>query len=241
MTRRTALITGASRGLGREVALRFGSAGWNIGVNCIHSIDAAEATVEGLIGAGADAFVARADIADRSSHQALIESVIDRWDRLDCLVNNAAVPQNGSTPCLDDAEWDRVIATDLLGPMHLARRAAGVMRPGSTIVNIISLCGLWGCAGSVAYSAAKGALAGFTQGAARELAKRGVCINAIAPGYMATDMGNATPEAMVAAIRQHAMGVLSDPRAAAEFILALTRMPAITGQMFNLDGRIRSM
>jgi 3-oxoacyl-[acyl-carrier protein] reductase len=241
VTRRAALITGASRGLGREIALRFGRAGWNVAVNCAHSVDAAETVVEELIGAGVDAFSAPADVADRSAHQKLIDSVIARWSRIDCLVNNAAVPQNGPTPRLADAEWDGVIATDLLGPMRLARCAAEVMQPGSTIVNVISICGLWGCAGSAAYSAAKGALAGFSQGAARELAERGVRINAVAPGYMATDMGNATPGARDAAVRQHAMGVLSDPRAAAEFILALTQMPAVTGQVFNLDGRIRSM
>ena len=132
-----------------------------------------------------------------------------------------------------------MIAADLLGPIHLARRAAEAMQPGSSVVNISSICGLWGCVGASAYSAAKGALAGFTTGAAAEFAARGIRINVIAPGYMPTEMGSAAPRAMDAAQAQHAMGVLSDPAATAEFVLELVDMPSITGQLFVLDGRIR--
>jgi 3-oxoacyl-[acyl-carrier protein] reductase len=241
MTTNTVLITGASRGLGREMALTFARAGWNIAVNGRSDSVELRATLAELAEAGAEALALPADIADRASHRALIDGVMGRWGRLDCLVNNAALMQGNPTWQLDDALWDRVLATNLLGPMHLARRAAEVMRPGALVANVISICGLWGCAGAAAYSTAKGALAGFTRGAAAEFAERGLRINAMAPGYMATDMGNAAPKARTVAMRHHAMGVLSDPRATAAFILALTRMPTVNGQVFNLDGRIRWM
>ncbi|MFH1731466.1 MAG: SDR family NAD(P)-dependent oxidoreductase [Planctomycetota bacterium] len=237
--RRVALVTGSSRGLGREIALRFARGGWNVVVNCVRSTDKANAVADEARSLGGDAIVVQADVSDLTTHPALINGAVGRWSRLDCLVNNAAIPSEARITNTPERLWDEVIATDLLGPMHLARRAAEVMRPGSSVVNITSLCGLWGCVGASAYSAAKGALAGFTAGAAAELAAKSVRINTVAPGYMPTDMGRAAPRAMDAAKAQHAMRVLSDPAATAEFILQLAQMRTVTGQVFNLDGRIR--
>ncbi len=237
--RPVAIVTGASRGLGREIALRFARAGWNVAVNCVRSLDQANAVADEARSLGAEAVVVRADVADRTTHAGIIAAAVDGWGRLDCLVNNAAIPSESRIVNTPEQTWDDVIAADLLGPIHLARRAAEAMKPGSSIVNITSICGLWGCVGASAYSAAKGALAGFTAGAAGEFATMGVRINVIAPGYMSTDMGSAAPRAMDAAQAQHAMRVLSDPAATADFILELIDMPSITGQLFVLDGRIR--
>lgn len=233
------IVTGSSRGLGREIALRFARGGWNVVINCVRSLDQANAVADEARSLGTEAVVVQADIADRATHAAVIAGAVDRWGRLDCLVNNAAIPSESRIINTPEPAWDDVIAADLLGPMHLARRAAEAMRPGSSVVNIASICGLWGCVGASAYSAAKGALAGFTAGAAAAFGARGVRINVIAPGYMPTEMGRAAPKAMEAAEAQHAMGVLSDPAATAEFILELVGMPSITGQLFVLDGRIR--
>jgi len=237
--RRVALVTGSSRGLGREIALRFARGGWNVVVNCVRSIEVANAVADEARSLGADVIVVQADVSDLTTHPALLDAAVGRWGRLDCIVNNAAIPSEARITNTSERLWDDVIAADLLGPMHLARRAAGVMRPGSCVVNITSICGLWGCVGASAYSAAKGALAGFTAGAAAEFAARGIRINTIAPGYLPTDMGRAAPRAMKAAKLQHAMRVLSGPAATAEFILQLTEMRTVTGRMFNLDGRIR--
>jgi 3-oxoacyl-[acyl-carrier protein] reductase len=234
-----ALVTGSSRGLGREIALRFARGGWNVVVNCVRSVDKANAVAEEARSLGADAIVVQADVADPATHSGLIDAAVGRWGRLDCLVNNAAIPSEARVVNTPEQSWDAVIAADLLGPMQLARRAAEAMSPGASIVNMTSICGLWGCPGAAAYSTAKGALAGFTAGAAAELAARGVRINAIAPGYMPTEMGKAAPRAMDAAREQHAMKVLSDPAATAEFILELTGLRTVTGQIFVLDGRIR--
>ena len=237
--RRVALVTGSSRGLGCEIALRFARGGWNVVVNCVNSIDKANAVADEARSLGADAIVVQADVSDLTTHPALLDAAVGRWGRLDCLINNAAIPSEARIANTSERLWDDVIATDLLGPMHLARRAAEVMKPGASVLNITSICGLWGCAGAPAYSAAKGALAGFTAGVAAELAAKGVRINTVAPGYLPTEMGKAAPRAMDAAKAQHAMRVLSDPAATAEFVLQLAGMPSVTGQMFNLDGRIR--
>lgn len=237
--RPVAIVTGASRGLGREIALRFAKGGWNVVVNCVRSLDKADAVAGEARSLGAEAVVVQADVADHATHAAIIAAAVDGWGRLDCLVNNAAIPSESRIVNTPEQTWDDVIAADLLGPIHLARRAAEAMKPGSSIVNISSICGLWGCVGASAYSAAKGALAGFTTGAAAEFAARGVRINVIAPGYMPTDMGSAAPRAMEAAEVQHAMRVLSYPAATADFILELIDMLSITGQLFVLDGRIR--
>lgn len=237
--RPVAIVTGSSRGLGREIALRFARGGWNVVINCVRSLDKANAVADDVRSRGAEAVVVQADVADHATHAAIIAAAVGRWGRLDCLVNNAAIPSTSRIINTPEQIWDDVIAADLLGPIHLARRAAEAMKPGASIINITSICGLWGCVGASAYSAAKGALAGFTAGAAAEFAARGVRINVIAPGYMPTDMGNAAPRAMDAAEARHAMRVLSDPAATAEFIFELINMPSITGQLFVLDGRIR--
>jgi len=233
------IVTGSSRGLGREIALRFARGGWNVLVNCVRSGAAADAVADEARGVGSDALVVQADVADPSAPGRLIESATGRWGRLDCLVNNAAALGPGRLASLGEAAWDEMIAVDLLAPMRLARRAAVVMRPGSSVVNVVSICGLWGCAGVSAYSAAKGALAGFTSGAAEEFARRGIRINAVAPGYLPTEMGKSAPDAMERARSQHAMRILSDPRGAAEFVFRLGRMSRVSGQVFVLDGRIR--
>ncbi|MFO7898321.1 MAG: SDR family NAD(P)-dependent oxidoreductase [Planctomycetota bacterium] len=234
-----AVVTGSSRGLGREIALQCAREGWNVVVNAVRSADAAEVVAEQARALGADAAVVMADVADRSDRARLIDAAVTEWGRLDCLVNNAAIIVDRPLPRLAESDWDAVMATDLLAPMDLTRRAAAAMARGGLVVNVGSICGLWGCAGSAAYSAAKGALIGFTRGAAAELAGRGVRVNAVAPGYLPTEMGRAAPAAMEIAREQHAMRTLSDPATAAAFILRLWEMPGVTGQVFNLDGRIR--
>lgn len=236
---RVAIVTGGSRGLGREIALRFGRAGWNVVVNYVRSADAAEEVAAQVRSFGAGAAATQADVAEPAACEKLVGTAIGLWGRLDGLVNNAAIARDRPIVRLPEGDWDAVIATDLLAPMRLARRAAGAMPAGSSVVNVVSLCGLWGCAGASAYSAAKAALSGFTSGAAAEFARQGIRINAVAPGCMPTDMGRSAPGVMEAARAQHAMHVLADPRGAAEFVFALGAMPGVSGQVFVLDGRIR--
>ncbi len=237
--RPVALVTGSSRGLGREIALAFAAAGWAVVVNGCRSPETADAVAVNIRKLGADAIAVVADVADRADRSRLIEVAREWGGRLDCLVNNAAVDAGRPVVRLSENDWDEVVTTDLLAPMALARSAAEVMEPGGLLVNIVSFCGLWGCPRAAAYSTAKAALVGFTRAEAARLADRRLRINAVAPGYMPTDLGRATPAAMDIARKQHAMGTLSEPAATASFILRLYDMPGITGQVFNLDGRIR--
>jgi 3-oxoacyl-[acyl-carrier protein] reductase len=237
--RRVALVTGSSRGLGRATALAFARAGWGVVVNAVRSGDGAADTAREVRRLGGGAVVAMGDVAAPAARAGLINAALERWGRLDCLVNNAAIARDRPLARFPDADWDRTVETNLLAPMALARRAADAMARGGSIVNIVSLCGLWGCAGSVAYSAAKGALAGFTAAAARAFADRGVRVNAVAPGYLATDLGRSVPQMMAAARAAHPMHTLGDPAAAAGFIVRLAAMSSISGQVFSLDGRIR--
>jgi 3-oxoacyl-[acyl-carrier protein] reductase len=238
-SRRAVLITGASRGLGRATALAFGRAGWGVVVNAVRSADAAAETARAVAELGGDALVAMADVTDPSRHQSLIDAALHRWDRLDALVNNAAIALDRPLPRFPESDWDRTVATDLLGAMALARCGSAAMLEHGSILNVISMCGMWGCPGSAAYSAAKGALAAFTQAAAAEFAIRHVRVNALAPGYLATDLGRRSAAMMTAARNAHPMHTLSDPAAAADLIVRLSTMPFVNGQVITLDGRIR--
>ncbi len=237
--RPVALVTGSSRGLGREIALAFAAAGWSVVVNGCRSPEAADAVSKDARQLGADAIAIMADVGDRAGRDRLVEAALEWGGRLDCLVNNAAVDVGRPVVRLSEDDWDQVMEIDLLAPMALARSAAEVMEPGGLIVNIVSFCGLAGCPRAAAYSTAKAALTGLTRAEAPRFVDRRLRINAIAPGYMPTDLGRATPAAMDIAREQHAMGTLSQPAATAAFILHLYDMPGITGQVFNLDGRIR--
>lgn len=238
--RRVAIITGSSRGLGRQTAARFARGGWNVLVNCVRERDLAESVVDEVRAAGADAAVVVADVSDAATPRLLIDEAVRRWGRLDCLVNNAGVLNTASLLKLTEADWDRVIEVDLLAAMRMARAAAGAMAAGGSVVNLISMCAMWGCPSLVHYSAAKAGLAGFTVGFAAEAAGRGVRVNAVAPGFLQTDMAAERDEPMERARQLHAMKRLSDPAGAAEFIFRLTtEMPHVTGRLFTLDGRIR--
>ena len=239
MTGRAALVTGASRGFGREVALRFARGGWNVAINYERSAAKADAVAREAAALGVEAFAVRGDVGDPGCHEGLIRAPLDRWGRLDGLVNNAGISDSRAFRTLSSERWDRVLAVNLLGPIGLIRRAAAAMAPGASVVNVCSMCGVWGCGGAPAYSASKAALAGLAPGLAWELAAKGIRINGVAPGYMPTDMGRSLPGPMEQARSQHAMKRLADPAGSAEFVFRLAAMLRVTGQLFVLDGRIR--
>jgi len=234
---KTAVITGSSRGLGREIALRFARAGWNLVLNSVRSTEQLEQAAHEINGIGARAVTIAGDVTDETVRRKLIDSALDSFGALHCLVNNAGVTDRARFTALDDADRERVMAVDLFAPAALARLAAKQMPAGASIVNIASICGLWGCKGAVAYSAAKGALAGSTAALASEL--KPIRVNAVAPGYMQTRMGLDSTAGMELAASQHPMHRLADPAGAAEFIFQLHDIASINGQLIVLDGRIR--
>jgi 3-oxoacyl-[acyl-carrier protein] reductase len=187
---RVVLVTGSSRGIGAEVAVKAAVAGARVAVHYHRSADAGEATIARVRNVGAEAEGFAANVADGPEAEGLVGRVIERFGRLDALVNNAGLTQVGPFLELDPAEWDAVIATDLSAAFHTCRAAIPQMleQGGGSIVNIASRLGQMGIAETAAYSAAKAGLIGLTRSLAREFGTRGIRINAVAPGVTITDM-----------------------------------------------------
>ena len=187
---RVVLVTGSSRGIGAEVAIRAASEGATVAVHYRSEAAAARGIVGKVREAGADADCFDADVTDGADAARLIERVIERFGRIDGLVNNAGLTQVGPFLEIDPAEWDAVIATDLTGAFHTCRAVLPSMveRGSGSIVNVASRLGQIGVAETAAYSAAKAGLIGLTRSLAREFGPKGIRVNAVAPGMTITDM-----------------------------------------------------
>ena len=187
---RVVLVTGSSRGIGAEIAAKAAEEGATVAVHYRASTDGAAKTVERVRSLGVDSEAFQADLTDGAQAEALIAQAIDRFGRLDALVNNAGLTQVG--PFLDIApdEWNAVIATDLTAAFHTCRAVLPSMveRGSGAIVNLCSRLGQMGIAETAAYSAAKAGLIGLTRSLAREFGPKGIRVNAVAPGPIATDM-----------------------------------------------------
>ncbi|MBF4510090.1 MAG: 3-oxoacyl-[acyl-carrier-protein] reductase [Aeromicrobium sp.] len=238
---RVALVTGGSRGIGAAICRRLAAEGAVVAVNYAGSADAAAAVVDDIVSAGGAAAAFQADVSDARACDALIATVVERYGRLDILVNNAGINRDGLLVRMSDDDWNAVIGTDLSGAFYLTRAAAKLMmkaRSGS-IVNVASVIGLVGNAGQANYAAAKAGLIGMTKSVARELASRGVRANAVAPGFITTDMTDALPEAArdaaLATIAARRFGSPDDIAACVAF-LASDDASYITGQTVAVDG-----
>ena len=238
---RVALVTGGSRGIGAAVAKRLAAEGASVVVNYAGRADAASDVVSAIEDAKGSALAVQADVSDSASCAALVEAAVERFGRIDILANNAGITRDGLLVRMSDEDWASVIQTNLSGAFYLSRAVGKLMmkqRSGS-IINMASVVGVMGNAGQVNYAAAKAGLIGMTKSIARELAGRGVRANAIAPGFIATDMTDALPEAArEAAVATIAMGRLGTPEdiAAAVAFLASDDSAYITGQVIAVDG-----
>lgn len=238
--KRVVIVTGASRGLGRAIALSFGACGDRLAINYREREREAGAVVREIENAGGEAFPVRADVADSEAVDSMISGIAERWGRIDILVNNAGMTADGICLRMSEVDWDRVLGADLSGPFHCIRSAAKIMseQGDGHIINISSRAGLQGREGQANYSAAKAGLIGLTKAAARELGKSNIRVNAVLPGYLATDMGGGITESIKERIlRENSLGRISNPREVAEFILHLASMRNVSGQVFNLDSR----
>lgn len=238
---KTAVVTGGSRGLGRAVCLELAAGGANVVLCYAGHESAANETVAACEALGAKAVAVRCNVADSSEVNALMDTAMQAFGRIDILVNNAGITRDGLLIMMKESDFDDVISTNLKGTFLCMKAVARQMMKQryGRIVNLSSVVGLRGNAGQVNYAASKAGVIGMTKSLAKELASRGVTVNAVAPGFMETDMTAAMPEtaktATLAAIPMGRMGAAEDVAKAVAF-LASEEAGYITGQVLAVDG-----
>ena len=240
-TGKTAVVTGGSRGIGRAVCLELAKGGANV-VLCYAGNEAAAAeTVSACEALGAKALAVKCDVADGEQVKALMDEAVKAFGRIDILVNNAGITRDGLLVMMKEADFDAVISANLRGTFLCMKAVARTMMKQryGRIVNLSSVVGLRGNAGQVNYAASKAGVIGMTKSLAKELASRGVTVNAVAPGFIDTDMTAAMPEAAktatLASIPMQRLGAPEDIAKAVAF-LASDGAAYITGQVIAVDG-----
>jgi 3-oxoacyl-[acyl-carrier protein] reductase len=237
---RIAIVTGASRGIGRSIALALASGGAKI-VAADISLEGCQALVAELAEQGAEALAVQCNVALSEDAERLINAAVAKFGRVDILVNNAGITRDGLLMRMKDEEWDAVLTVNLKGPFICTRAASKVMSKQryGRIINIVSIVGQMGNAGQANYCASKAGLIGLTKSNARELARRTITVNAVAPGFIATDMTDALPEKvrqeLAAQIPLERLGS-ADDIANAVLFLASDNSAYITGQVLAVNG-----
>lgn len=240
--RRVALVTGAGRGIGRAIALRLARDGLAVAVNYRGSEQAAAAVVSEIEAAGGSSVAIGGDVAVAAEAARLVKETVDRFGRLDVLVNNAGIARDNLAMRLSEEDWDAVLATNLKGAFLCSKAALRPLlkaRGSGRIISISSVVGILGNAGQANYAAAKAGLIGLTKSLAREVASRGITVNAVAPGFIVTDMTEALPaDVREASLRGIPLGFFgeADDIAATVSFLASPTARYITGQVLSVDG-----
>ena len=238
---KVALVTGASQGIGESIAKALAAAGAHV-VVAARREDKASAVAQAIAAAGGSAEAVRLDVSDPASVSAAFKSLVEKHGKLDVLVNNAGITDDGLILRMPKDSWDKVIATDLTGVFLCAQEAAKTMlkkRVAGRIVNITSVVGLMGNPGQTNYAAAKAGVVGFTKALAREIGSRGITVNAVAPGYIETTMTDVlSEEQRKALVGQIVLGRLGTPEdvAAAVVFLASDAAAYVTGTTLNVSG-----
>lgn len=241
MKENVALVTGGSRGIGRAICLELASRGANVAVNYAGNEQAAQETVEACRALGVEAEAFRVDVADPAACDELVKAVKDRFGKVDILVNNAGITRDGLLMTAKSEDFDKVLDTNLKGTYFCMKAVAKLMmrQRYGRIVNLSSVVGLRGNAGQTGYAASKAGILGLTKAAAKELATRNITVNAVAPGFIDTDMTAVLPEnaknAMLTTIPMGKPGAPEDVARAVAFF-AERNSAYITGQVLCVDG-----
>jgi 3-oxoacyl-[acyl-carrier protein] reductase len=244
LTGQVALVTGASQGIGRSIAIALGQAGAKVA--CIaRSEDKLAKTVEAIRSAGGTAEAYACDVTDANSVQKVVDSIVEKWEKVSVLVNNAGVTRDTLIPRMQDDDWDIVINTNLRGTFLFTRAVTRPMMQAryGRIINISSVSGLTGNPGQANYSASKAGIIGFTRTVSRELASRKVTVNAIAPGFIETEMTSALGPVVMEEVKKRIPAKrVGQPEEIAYAVLFLASGAAsyITGQVLTVDGGLCS-
>ena len=238
---RVAVVTGGGRGIGRAIAVRLAREGANLVVSYLSNDAAAEETAEKVRTTGAECELIKGDVSSPGDVEALFKGVSDAFGRVDMLVNNAGITRDNLMMRMKEEEFDDVVRTNLKGT-YLCTRAA--LRPmirarWGRIVSVSSVVGLVGNAGQANYAASKAGIIGFTKSVAREVAQRGITVNAVAPGYVETELTGSLPENVKEQIREQVpAGRFGEPEEVAEVVAFLVAEEAgyVTGQTIAVDG-----
>jgi len=236
---RVAIITGASRGIGRAVAFALAAEGAKVVVNYASSSDAAQQVVTAITDAGGSAIALQADVSKLEQVEALFNETLEKFGRVDVLVNNAGITRDTLLLRMKPEDWQAVIDLNLTGVFLCTRAVSKVMlkQRSGRIINIASVSGQMGNPGQANYSAAKAGVIGFTKTVAKELASRGITVNAVAPGFIATDMTSDLKSEEI--LKYIPLGRYGEPEEVAgmvRFLAADSAAAYITGQVFNVDG-----
>jgi 3-oxoacyl-[acyl-carrier protein] reductase len=238
---KTAVVTGASRGIGRAVAIKLASLGANIVLNYRSSIKSVEEVLAEIKAMGGNAVAVQGDISNFAEAEKVIKAAVENFGSLDILVNNAGITKDGLLARMKEEDFDSVIETNLKGAFNCIRHATPIMmkQRRGRIINMSSVVGVAGNAGQINYAASKAGVIGMTKSAAKELASRGITVNAIAPGFIQTDMTDAlsdkVKEELLSGIPLKRLGQADEVAELAAF-LASESASYITGQVINING-----
>lgn len=238
---KTAVVTGASRGIGRAVAIKLASLGANLVLNYRSSIKSVEEVLAEIKAMGANAVAVQGDISNFAEAEKVIKAAVENFGSLDILVNNAGITKDGLLARMKEEDFDSVIETNLKGAFNCIRHATPIMmkQRRGRIINMSSVVGVAGNAGQINYAASKAGVIGMTKSAAKELASRGITVNAIAPGFIQTDMTDAlsdkVKEELLSGIPLKRLGQAYEVADLAAY-LASESASYITGQVINING-----
>lgn len=241
LANKIALVTGASRGIGAAIAKAFAAEGATVIINYNGSKEKAQAVADEIQAAGGTAEIYQCSVSDYTACGEMIQELIKKYGRIDILVNNAGITKDGLLMKMSEEDFDAVVDTNLKGTYNTIRHMSRyfLKQKSGKIINMSSVSGILGNAGQANYSASKAGVIGLTKSVARELASRGINVNAIAPGFIATDMTDSMPEAakekMTETIPLGRIGQTKDIANMAVF-LASDKSDYITGQVFAVDG-----